>query len=67
MRLFFAVRVSDEIKKDIREALTSFPVRNPPWRWIPPENLHITLKFLGEVDEKDIPDLKGIASVANLT
>jgi len=61
MRLFFAVRVSDGIKADVGAALKAFPVRNPPWRWIVPENLHITLKFLGEVDEKLLPDLRDVA------
>jgi 2'-5' RNA ligase len=61
MRLFFAVRVSDEVKRDIGAALTTFPVRNPPWRWIVPGNLHITLKFLGEVDEKLLGDLREVA------
>lgn len=61
MRLFFAVRVSDAIKKDISRALEAFSLRRPPWRWIPPENLHITLKFLGDVDERMLPDLREIA------
>jgi 2'-5' RNA ligase len=64
MRLFFAVRVSDAITKDIGQALKAFPLRNPPWRWIPPENLHITLKFLGDVDERALPDLREIAADA---
>ena len=64
MRLFFAVRVSDAIKKDIGRALDAFPIRRPPWRWIPPENLHITLKFLGEVDERVLPDLQKVAAGA---
>ena len=64
MRLFFAVRVSEAIRRDIGLALKAFPLPNPPWRWIPPENLHITLKFLGDVDERLIPDLKEIAADA---
>ena len=64
MRLFFAVRVSDAIKKDVGDAQKTFPVRNPPWRWIVPGNLHITLKFLGEVDEKLLPDLREVARYA---
>jgi RNA 2',3'-cyclic 3'-phosphodiesterase len=61
MRLFFAVHVSDAIKNDIADALKAFPVRNPPWRWIVPENLHVTLKFLGEMDESALPDLGEVA------
>ena len=64
MRLFFAVKVSDAIKIDIGNAMKSFPLRNPPWRWIPPENMHLTIKFLGEVDEKILLDLKAVAADA---
>lgn len=64
MRLFFAVKVSDAIRTDAGNAMKSFPLRNPPWRWIPPDNMHLTLKFLGEVDERIVPDLKAVASDA---
>ena len=64
MRLFFAVKVSDAIKVDVASAIQSFPLRNPPWRWIKTENMHLTLKFLGEVDEKIVPDLKEVAADA---
>ncbi len=60
MRLFYAVHVSDAIKNDIADALKAFPVRNPPWRWIVPQNLHVTLKFLGELDDRVLPDLREI-------
>ncbi len=58
MRLFYAVKVTETITAMIADAIQAFPVRNPPWRWIPPENMHITLKFLGEVDERILPDLR---------
>jgi len=28
--------------------------------WVKPENIHLTLKFLGEVDEDRIPSIKGV-------
>jgi 2'-5' RNA ligase len=64
MRLFFAVRVSEAIRRDIGQALKTFPLRNPPWRWISLENMHITLKFLGETDEGLLPDLREVAAGA---
>jgi 2'-5' RNA ligase len=62
MRLFFAVKISEAIKADIEAAIQAFPLRNPPWRWIPTGNMHLTLKFLGEVDERILPDLKAVAA-----
>lgn len=62
MRLFFAVKVSEAIKSDVAAAIQAFPLRNPPWRWIATGNMHLTLKFIGEVDEKILPDLKDVAA-----
>ncbi len=62
MRLFFAVKISDAIKMDVAAAIQAFPLRNPPWRWIPTGNMHLTLKFIGEVDERILPDLKDVAA-----
>jgi 2'-5' RNA ligase len=50
MRLFIAVNLSTEARDAIQTALDHFPVKDPPWRWVGPENWHLTLKFLGEVD-----------------
>lgn len=64
MRLFFAVPLSGRIREITGEHIESFPITDPPWRWIPPENYHLTLKFLGEVDDKLLPSLGGAASKA---
>jgi 2'-5' RNA ligase len=62
MRLFFAVKTSDVIRTDVEAAIRAFPVRNPPWRWIPTDNMHLTLKFLGEVDGGIVSDLGKVAA-----
>ena len=50
MRLFVAVNFSAEARDAIQSAIDKFPVRDPPWRWVGPQNWHLTIKFLGEVD-----------------
>ena len=50
MRLFFAVPISEAVKRIVSRSLEALPIDDPPWRWIGPENYHITLKFLGETD-----------------
>jgi len=65
MRLFFAVKISDAIRAEVDSAIRAFPLRNPPWRWIPTGNMHLTLKFLGEVDDGIVPDLETIAANAS--
>lgn len=56
MRLFIAIELPEEIKKFLAE-LTSFNSPIDGVNIVQKENFHITLKFLGEVEEKIIPDL----------
>ncbi len=46
MRLFVALDLPD----DIRARLVGLAGGVPGVRWTPPENLHLTLRFVGEVD-----------------
>jgi 2'-5' RNA ligase len=47
MRLFIAIELPAEVKKLLTGLRTAIPGAN----WVPPEQLHLTLAFLGEVDE----------------
>lgn len=64
MRLFFAVPAIDEVCAVVHEAIERIPLDDPPWRWIPSRNYHITLKFLGEVEEPLLTRLVDAASRA---
>lgn len=46
MRLFVALSLPDEI----RDQLGDLEQPLPGARWVPPENFHLTLRFIGEVD-----------------
>lgn len=50
-RLFIAIPVAPEVRGAIADL-----VRNgsPSFRWVVPAQYHITLKFLGDVDEPDV-------------
>jgi RNA 2',3'-cyclic 3'-phosphodiesterase len=48
MRLFIAIEPPD----DVKTALRRLRVEVPGARWVPTEQLHLTLAFLGEVEEK---------------
>lgn len=53
LRLFTAI----EIPETVRTRLTFLQSGVPGARWIPLENLHLTLRFIGEVDEPTAGDI----------
>src|SRR5438552_716438 len=55
LRTFMAI----DLGKPIRDRLVSLQERlgqsGAPVKWVEPENLHVTLLFLGEVEDRDLP------------
>ncbi|MDP3728114.1 MAG: RNA 2',3'-cyclic phosphodiesterase [bacterium] len=56
MRLFLAIDLPKEIKDYLFELEKK--VKEAKITWVSKKNLHLTLKFLGEVNEKDLPKIK---------
>jgi len=52
-RLFVAIRPPE----DIRDLLVDAMDDSPELRWVPDENLHLTLRFLGEVERPLAEDI----------
>jgi 2'-5' RNA ligase len=64
MRCFIAIELSKEVKdvlQCIEDELQSL-VRGV--RWVPPENIHLTLKFLGSIEAATVEEVKKIADDA---
>lgn len=56
MRLFVALPVAEEVREALRAAVEPWragehPEADERWRWARPEGWHVTLAFLGEVDD----------------
>ncbi len=51
MRLFVAIDIEDEVRKRIERFLEGVRGFAPEVRWVRPDSMHLTLKFLGETDE----------------
>lgn len=56
MRLFLAIDLPKEIKDYLFELEKK--VKEAKITWVSKKNLHLTIKFLGEVNQKDLPKLK---------
>ncbi len=52
MRCFISINLGDSLKREIGSATGALRQGNWDVKWVSVENLHITLKFLGEVPEK---------------
>ncbi|NPE09436.1 MAG: RNA 2',3'-cyclic phosphodiesterase [Asgard group archaeon] len=62
VRAFFAVDLKDEeIKKKITEIQSELSLPETRIAFVVPENLHFTMKFLGGVEEKMIPEIQTAA------
>jgi RNA 2',3'-cyclic 3'-phosphodiesterase len=58
-RLFIAIPVPPETREQVRELLE--PIRAQPFgaapRWVNLDTLHVTLRFLGDAPEDEVPDV----------
>ncbi|MHC4423861.1 MAG: RNA 2',3'-cyclic phosphodiesterase [Planctomycetota bacterium] len=65
MRVFIAIDIGEEIRAalgDLQQQLQSkVDVKKSDVKWVNPENIHLTLKFLGEIKDETV------AEVCNIT
>lgn len=57
MRVFISVELPDEIKKKVAEAAAPLKEVESGIKWVETHNLHITLKFLGWVEDPKIDNM----------
>src|ERR1700689_3468296 len=58
MRLFAALDVDDSIRDRIARFLDGVRGFAPDVRWVRPESLHVTLKFIGEKSEEEVEGIR---------
>ena len=58
MRLFVALDIDDNIRSRIIQFITGVRDLAPNIRWVRPESLHVTLKFIGEQSETQVEEIK---------
>ena len=58
MRSFIAIEIPDEIKQGMTEIQSRLKGSGVDAGWTRPEGIHLTLKFLGEVPEAQVPEIR---------
>jgi 2'-5' RNA ligase len=65
MRVFVALDIDDAIRERMRRFLDAVREFAPDLRWVRPESLHLTLKFIGERPAEAVEKIKqSVSSVA---
>lgn len=62
MRVFVGLDIDDAIRQRIRRFMEGVNGFAPDARWVRPESLHVTLKFIGEKPNEAVEDIKGALS-----
>ena len=69
IRCFVAIEIPEELKNKIDDYISSLKQIAPEIKWIKAKNLHITLKFLGEIQQELLfqvqDELSAIPKVVN--
>jgi 2'-5' RNA ligase len=58
MRLFVALEIPSTVRENLADLLKSLRTVSPQTRWVRPKNLHVTLKFIGEVPETKLAAIR---------
>lgn len=58
MRLFVALEIPSTVRQNLAALLAELRAITREPRWVRPENLHVTLKFLGEVAEEKVNSVR---------
>ena len=64
MRLFVALEIPSTVRDNLAALLKELRAADPPSaksrvRWVRPENLHVTLKFIGHIDAAKLDEIRG--------
>lgn len=64
MRVFIAIDIDDKIRKAIadlqKQLIAKVDVKKGDVKWVEPNNIHLTLKFLGEISDEQVAEVSEI-------
>lgn len=64
IRAFIAVELPESLRQEVASLQADFRSAGADVKWVEPENLHLTLKFLGSVKEDQVPTLQQALTTA---
>jgi len=67
MRIFIALDIDPDIREQISLFMDGLRGFAPDARWVRPESLHITLKFIGEKSDSEVENIKQALSEVHST
>ncbi len=59
LRCFIAIGISEPIRLEISDLIDVLQKYDADIKWVKPDNLHFTLKFLGNTPEELLPEIHG--------
>jgi RNA 2',3'-cyclic 3'-phosphodiesterase len=57
MRLFVALEIPESVRENLAAIRNNFSPVDPIVRWVPQQNFHVTLKFIGSVPPEKLPPI----------
>ncbi|UUO06142.1 RNA 2',3'-cyclic phosphodiesterase [Blastopirellula sp. J2-11] len=60
-RCFIAMAVTDEVKRRAQNLIDKLAASNADVKWVEPDNMHITLSFLGDITPEETIDVSRAA------
>jgi len=63
MRLFVALEITSSARENLAALIDNLRAVAPQAKWVRPENLHVTLKFIGEVPDTKTAEVASILRV----
>jgi RNA 2',3'-cyclic 3'-phosphodiesterase len=62
VRLFVALDLPEAVRRALAELIANLKPKSRGARWLQPENLHITLKFIGHVGNEKLSPIQSVLS-----
>jgi 2'-5' RNA ligase len=67
MRTFIAIELTPEVRESLKKLQDLLKASGADVKWVEPGNIHLTLKFLGEIDEQQCQKITAVLTDVSKT